>query len=57
MKKQAVLIMGDTQCAAMLQLYNPGGMPCPNISRTVEGRALFESSYTLRPRRRLPREK
>ena len=49
MKKQAVLIMVDTQSAAMLQLYNPDGVPCPNIGRIAEGGALFENGYTVSP--------
>ena len=49
MKKQVVLIMVDTQSADMLQLYNPDGVPCPNISRIAEGGALFENGYTVSP--------
>lgn len=49
MKKQAILIMVDTQSAAMLQLYNKSGIPCPNISRIAEDGAVFENGYTVSP--------
>lgn len=50
MKKQAVLIMVDTQSAAMLQIYSPaGGLPCPSLDRIAEGGAVFEKGYTVSP--------
>lgn len=50
MKKQAILIMVDTQSSSMLQIYNPKhGIPCPNLSRIADEGAVFENGYTVSP--------